>query len=193
MKSNLDRHFISSLRFYSICLALILTLNACRKEPEVEKTWIPATAADVKKLAQGPKCRATVVNLWATWCEPCREEMPALAQLAKELKKQDVQFIFVSADEPTVGQDVALFLKTAGVEGPTYRLGETADVFAKNFAPQWSATLPATFILDSTGRISSFIVGKTDSKAIQDRVEKAIKASLASPLKIESDASSLRR
>ena len=96
--------------------------------------------------------KVTLVNFWATWCGPCREEIPHLVRL-QEHYKDELQVIGISADE---GQpsDVAVFARNMGVNYPIVM--ETPELnrqFPGVFA------LPTTFLLDREGRIVQTHVG----------------------------------
>ncbi|RPJ83419.1 MAG: TlpA family protein disulfide reductase, partial [Acidobacteria bacterium] len=61
---------------------------------------VPLDEAVYQKLIASAKGQVLRVKCWATWCVPCRAEMPALAKLAAGLRAQGFQFATVSADEP---------------------------------------------------------------------------------------------
>lgn len=100
------------------------------------------------------KGRVVLVNLWATWCVPCREEMPALDRLQAELGGPDFQVVAVSQDR--AGSDkVRAFLADIGAKNlPLY-----LDVSSRT-ARAWGAVgLPTTFLLDRDGREVGRLVG----------------------------------
>jgi len=91
-----------------------------------------------------------VVNFWATWCTPCREEMPSFVTLQSELAGKGVQFIGIAADQ---ADKVDRFAKELGINYPLLVGGmDVLDLSAK-LGNRISA-LPFTVILDRQGRIA---------------------------------------
>ena len=86
-----------------------------------------------------------VLNFWATWCAPCVAEMPSLARLREETADLDVQFGFITREEPPV---VRQFVEKRGIDLPIYVLvGEPPECFK-------GRAIPATFVLDKGGMIA---------------------------------------
>lgn len=118
-------------------------------------------AQDVKKIkadelekfileSKGP----LIVNMWATWCKPCIEELPYFLEEAKKHQKDSVQLILVSLDfKETYPQKVIAFAKKKDITVPIRWLDETdADYFCPKVDPKWSGAIPATlFINNKTG------------------------------------------
>lgn len=99
----------------------------------------------------------TVVNFWASWCGPCREEMPALAAFAKNSATIAVVGIATSDDR----RDAKRFAEEVGVD---YRLAVDAD---GELLGKFGATgLPATFVLDSAGQIVRTHFGAIDREEL---------------------------
>ena len=168
-----------------ILAALALTLAACSpsRVPHAQSdasaadtgAVVPATSADLVRLAARPGARATVLNVWATWCGPCREEMPAL--LAVAARHPEVRLLLVSADFETQAFAVRTFLAAHGVRDTTYLKHEGDQAFINGLDPDWSGSLPATLVYDARGRRVAFWEGAADS--IQ--FEAAIAAAIRSP------------
>jgi len=96
--------------------------------------------------------RPTVINLWATWCPPCRREMPALAQ-AQDVHP-DVRFLFVNQGE---GQaQVAGWLEEAGLEIDNVLL-DPAMAVPRHYG---TVGLPVTLFLGPDGRLAEVHVGE---------------------------------
>jgi thiol-disulfide isomerase/thioredoxin len=97
--------------------------------------------------------RVVVVNIWATWCPPCVEEMPSLERLHRALAGDGLVVLGVSVDED--GAALEAFVRRAGVTFPILR-----DPGGRGPAAAWRSTgYPETFILDGTGKIVRKIVG----------------------------------
>ncbi len=106
-------------------------------------------------LIQSHKGRPVVINFWATWCEPCREEMPSLQRLAERGKARGLAVITVAvADSPKRVED---FLWESSVRLPVI------DDREQTISRAWSArALPTTVILDRRHRIRLRGVGPID-------------------------------
>ena len=90
-----------------------------------------------------------VLNFWATWCPPCREEMPIFSKLQEEFAQQDVQFIGVAIDDREAVQE---FIDSYGIDF-TILLGDTqAAALSERLGNRFSA-LPFTVIVDKGGEI----------------------------------------
>jgi peroxiredoxin len=99
--------------------------------------------------------RVVLLNFWATWCAPCREEMPALQALAQELGPHGLTVVGVNAREPRA--KVEAFIQEHGLRFPMLldsdgRAGQAYQVFA----------LPATFVVDRRGTLVGTILGSRD-------------------------------
>jgi thiol-disulfide isomerase/thioredoxin len=101
--------------------------------------------------------RVVLVNLWATWCGPCRKEMPELAELQKRLGSEDFEVVAISLDRS--GAEVARpFLATVGAEALRLYLDPTTNVLAAFRA----VGLPATMLIDRSGREVGRLFGPAD-------------------------------
>lgn len=120
---------------------------------------VPATAAEVLRAVRAPGARAVMVNVWATWCLPCREEMPDILRLRHAYAGRGLRLILVSGDFSTDADQAADFLREQGVDFTTYLKKGGDMAFIDAFDPQWSGALPATFIFDGEGHLRHAIHG----------------------------------
>jgi thiol-disulfide isomerase/thioredoxin len=118
--------------------------------------------------------RATLVNVWATWCAPCREEFPALLRAARRRAPRGLRLLLVSADFEDQLPAVREFLRAQGVTDTTYI--ETGDpmVFINAMNPAWSGALPATLVYDAEGRRTAFWEGAADSTRFSVAADRAM-------------------
>jgi thiol-disulfide isomerase/thioredoxin len=101
------------------------------------------TAADIATLRNKAGDKPLVVNLWATWCIPCREEMPAFAQYYETYGDDEVIFLSLASDEPDAA---ASFKKEEALPFPVYVIGadvELEDV-SKALGIEIDGVLPTT-------------------------------------------------
>lgn len=92
--------------------------------------------------------KVVVLNFWATWCPPCREEMPAFAALQEELAGRGLQFVGVAIDEP---EEVQAFLQARPVNYPILIGGADVPGWADSLGNEFAA-LPFSVVLDRDGR-----------------------------------------
>lgn len=108
-----------------------------------------------------------VVNYWATWCPPCRQEMPALARLSRQFAQKDVQFIGMAID---TADNVREF---AGKNPPAYPLliaGDDATEQSRSLGNDKLA-LPFTAVIDRQGALRLTHLGAIDESQFAARLE----------------------
>jgi thiol-disulfide isomerase/thioredoxin len=136
-------------------------------------------AAGVLARVAQERGRPVVVNFWATWCAPCRKELPALAALARE--RPDVAWLSVSIDDPAdrpaveklivdLPGPLAVYLKAPGPD----------QAFIDGIDKKWSGVVPMTLIIDAQGVRRARLTGEHG----RTEVERALKAA-AEPLRTE--------
>ncbi len=117
------------------------------------------------KVSQG---KVVLINLWATWCGPCRKEIPDLIALSKELG-QDVIVVGVSEDDAAKFASVVSYVEKNNI---TYlNLFDSNKQLAEAFGG--IAAIPTTFIVDGSGTIVQKIVGARSKMQFMEAVKKA--------------------
>jgi len=128
-----------------------------------------------QKLVEAHKGKVTIYDFWATWCEPCRAELPQLTRLEAKLRSQGFELITISADEPEQAADAEKFLKQFAVRGPVYRKqAKNDDQFINSIDAKWSGALPALFLYDKNGRKVRSFIGETDMATVEAAVRKLL-------------------
>ena len=87
----------------------------------------PLTVDAYNRLIASHKGRVVLVDFWATYCVPCRTEIPELVKLAAQLRPRGLDLIVVSADEPEQEPQARKFIVAAKVIGPLYIEGSDAE------------------------------------------------------------------
>src|SRR5262249_57867880 len=95
------------------------------------------SANEVQALAARPGARATLVNVWATWCAPCRHEFPALLRVARARAHEGLRLALVSADFSDQLPAVRKFLGAQGVTDTTYIKTGDDMTFINTLNPKW--------------------------------------------------------
>jgi len=153
----------------SSILATALLVAAAAPAPTV------ATADQVLRAVRESKARVVVVNVWATWCVPCREEFPDLLKLRRTYGPRGVTLVLVSADFAAERAQAAAFLSEQGVDFPTYLKTGDDMQFINAFDPAWSGALPATFIYDARGRLRHALLGKSSYAQFEAKILDVLK------------------
>ena len=115
--------------------------------------------------------KVILINFWATWCVPCREEMPSIQQLKDKLAGKPFVVLAVNLDEPE--SRIRTFLSQMKLDFPILLDPE------KKAAPAWGARiLPASFVIGPDGRIRYSLLGETswDQESVVNRVSDLLPA-----------------
>lgn len=126
----------------------------------------------LNELVQNRYNKLLVINYWATWCIPCKEEIPDFNKLYQKYGKQ-IDIIGVSIDFTSeVESRIKPFIKENKVQYKIYVNNFDKDENLINYFDQnWSGALPATYILDEKGEVIKFIEGKTSFESLEQNVE----------------------
>jgi thiol-disulfide isomerase/thioredoxin len=111
--------------------------------------------------------KVLVVNFWATWCAPCREEIPYFVQIQSELAANDVQFAGIAVDDAV---RVAAFVKETGLNYPTLIGGSRASEAMRSLGNP-SSGLPFTLIYDRSGKLREKILGGVDEQRLRQMLD----------------------
>jgi len=123
-----------------------------------------------------PSGKPLLVNFWATWCDPCREEFPDLVKLDAEYKGK-IDFITISLDELSeINRDVPKFLTEMKAEMPAFLLKAQDDDAAIAFvSKEWSVALPLTILYDPSGKHIYYRQGKVKLEVVRAEIDKLLK------------------
>jgi thiol-disulfide isomerase/thioredoxin len=119
------------------------------------------------------KGKAVLLNFWATWCAPCRQEIPLLVRLQAQYAAQGLQVVGIATDESSE-KDVQAFLKKMVVNYPM--LMGTDDV--GNLVSGFGGTLiglPYTLVLDRNGKVLTIHAGELHPDEAQQLIDLALK------------------
>ena len=160
------------------CLVVVLlTLFVCDIHPQsgssIDVKII--NTSDLELILEEAMGSTLFINVWATWCEPCREEFPELVKLSDEYKNK-VKFIGISADEAEdLDKKVIPFLKKQNAQFQNYliKVSDPED-FINTLNKNWSGALPATFIYDEAGKQKKMLIGKQSYEQFELAIKKVI-------------------
>lgn len=137
------------------CLVLAVSLFSPRtvKSQQVQKIKMKTLMAYAES-ADHP----VIVNVWATWCAPCIEELPWFDKALKEQKDTTIELILVSLDfADRYEKAIATFLQKNPIRATLYWLDETdADYFCPLLDSNWSGNIPVSLFLNNKTRYRKF-------------------------------------
>lgn len=164
-------HFIAPMPTPSstsrICAALLLSLLACpthaKRVPNLEFKDLAGARQKLATL----KGSIAVISFWATWCTPCREELPRLSKLTEQYSSSKVRFIAISIDEPKDRAKVAPYAAQQKLAMDVWLGGDT-DMLAR---VGLGDIVPGTIIIDQQGEIIGRIMGEAREEDIKSRLD----------------------
>ena len=130
-----------------------------RKKPgEVSGTTLTGAPLSLDRYAG----KVVVLNVWGSWCSPCRKEARLLAGAARELQADGVAFVGVNTKDSSPDQGLA-FERRYGVPYPSFfdPSGRTLLAFRGSLIP---SAIPSTVVLDPQGRVAASILGAVPSQ-----------------------------
>ena len=178
-----SRHKLAKLLIAAF-IALMVTLSLLPKpEPADRKAAVQALFASSASSPEGKsellsqwRDRIVVVNYWATWCPPCRQEMPALARLSRQFASNGVQFVGIAIDSV---EHVRQYMAENHHENePPYPLliGDDAALAQSSALGNHKQALPFTVLIDRHGEVQFTHLGAIDEAQLAARLQSLITA-----------------
>ncbi|WP_036301598.1 TlpA family protein disulfide reductase [Methylotenera sp. L2L1] len=153
-----------ALRFFSE-----LSASSKLSSAPLYATNLPDTSGKVQNLGQYQH-KIIVVNFWATWCPPCKEEMPELIALQQSFKNNNVIVLGIALDEPAL---VADYLKTNPVNYPIF-VSETAGSLLGEQLGNDKGVLPYTVIINADGKVVNTHFGRINKAILEAAIKPLI-------------------
>lgn len=124
----------------------------------------------IKELLK-PKKKPLLINFWATWCIPCREEFPDLVEIDKEFKGE-IDFITISLDDlAEINRDVPKFLAEMKASMPAYLLyTNDENGVIGSISKDWAGGLPFTVLYSETGDVEHTKQGKIKPEIVKEKI-----------------------
>ena len=155
-----------------LCIMAAIVVTVAAQESKIDVRL--ASSTEIRELNQtGGKAR--LVNFWATWCGPCKEEFPELVALFRGFQPNGLNFVTVSADQKTDRKEVLEFLRKNEASG-TNLLFDGTDLagMLESFDSKWKAILPYTVLFDAQGKIVFRREGKIKKKDLRRALTKLL-------------------
>lgn len=180
----MQNHILHRTKAALIGVLIVLPLSFAGSAQTARRTPIgttaPPTAIKVmqvdevafKKLLV-PRGKPLLINFWATWCDPCREEFPDLVKLDQEYKGK-IDFITVSLDDlEDINTTVPKFLASMKAEMPAYLLKTTDEsAVITSVSKDWRGGMPFTALYAPKGDLAYFREGKVVMETMRAELNK---------------------
>jgi thiol-disulfide isomerase/thioredoxin len=153
---------ISSLVVFAGTVGLV---SAPKKEPPAELNL--ADMEGKKVHLKDYRAKIVVLNFWATWCGPCKDEMPMFVELEKAWTPKGVTFIGASLDDKKTIKDIPEFVQKYRIDFPVWT-GATSDDLDRL---KMGEAVPDTAFIDESGMVVSRVQGQIKRAELVERLE----------------------
>jgi len=153
------------------------TSRPAKSKPAVRPPIVTEIKTDaLVALLNRQSAKPLLVNFWATWCDPCRDEFPDLVKIDADYKKLGLDFVTVSLDDvPDIKTTVPEFLQKMKATMPAYLLNAPdPDPAIKAVDPTWQGDLPATILYTTNGQVAYKHFGRVNPGELRLAIDKVI-------------------
>ena len=161
----------------AFAVALLLAPTAAARAVDAPKLAGEVDAKGLAAAVVAQRGKVVVVNFWATWCVPCREEFPDLVRLEKAYRARGVSVLGVSIDLPKDMPRIEKFLAASAPDFPNYvkRAGGDDQDFIESVDPKWGGELPFTVVYGPDGKKAEVLSGKQSYASFEKAVVSRLK------------------
>jgi len=167
----------------TLCILLVALAAPAQKrkggaaKPRKPTVVSPIDAEALKNLLTQGRQKPLLVNFWATFCDPCRDEFPDLVKIDQEYRPHSLEFVTVSLDDLSeIKTSVPKFLDTMKATMPAYLLDASDPEPAINLVDRrWQGDLPATFLYNEKGEVVYKHFGRVNPAELREAIEKVVK------------------
>jgi len=145
--------------------------GVARKGAKMPDFSLKTIDGDVVKISD-LRGKAVIIDLWATWCAPCRREIPGFINIVKKYPADDVAIIGISMDNRISPSQLKGFAQQMGMNYPVAMLMENQSILSI-FADVRS--IPTTYIVDTEGNIVDRVVGMAPQSYFENRIQSILK------------------
>ena len=136
------------------------------------------SAEEMQGLLKRDGGHPLLVNYWATWCDPCRDEFPDLVKIDNQYRVKGLDFIAITLDDlADLNTAVPKFLREMKATMPVYLLNVADPEPAINLVDRgWSGALPATFLYNNKGEVVYKHFGRVPADELRAAIDKLVSA-----------------
>ena len=166
----------------TLCVLLLSLAAPAQKrygraaKPKSVAVVSPIDTDGLKGLLTQQREHPLLVNFWATFCDPCRDEFPDLVKINKDYGPRSLDFVTVSLDDMTdIKTSVPAFLDKMNATMPAYLLNASDPEPAINLVDKrWQGDLPATFLYNEKGEVVYKHIGRVNTAELRAAIEKVV-------------------
>lgn len=153
-----------------VIIIVISSLLSAQNKKDIN--IIPISKIELENLINEREGKNLLINIWATWCIPCREEFPDLVKIYKNYKNE-LDVIAISVDyAEEIDSKIKPFLDENMVQFPVYISGFAKDEELIQFINEkWNGALPGTFVFDKNGLQIKFFEGKQSYESFSSIID----------------------
>ncbi len=166
----------------AVCFCVLLASFAAPAQKKKGRPAKPPVVSAIdtealKHLISEQRERPLLVNFWATWCDPCRDEFPDLVKIDQDYRPHSLDFVTISLDDfGDIKTSVPKFLGSMKATMPAYLLNVSDPEPAINMVDsKWGGSLPATFLYNSKGELVYKHLGRVDPDELRAEIDKLVK------------------
>src|SRR6266436_7613286 len=137
---------------------------------------VAVDAAGLQALLKRDDAKPLLVNFWATWCDPCRDEFPDLVKIDQQYGPGRLDFAAISLDDlKDIKTEVPKFLQQMNAKMPAYLLNvPDPEPAIAVVDPKWQGDLPATFLYNGKGEVVYKHFGRLNANELRAAIEKLV-------------------
>jgi len=166
----------------TLCILLMSLAAPAQKKAGDAKPGKPVAVVSpidtdaLKGLITQQRGGPLLVNFWATFCDPCRDEFPDLVKIDKDFRPRSLEFVTVSLDDfEEIKTGVPQFLDSMKATMPAYLLNVPDPEPAINLVDKrWQGDLPATFLFNEKGEVVYRHIGRVNTAELRAAIEKVV-------------------
>jgi thiol-disulfide isomerase/thioredoxin len=147
-------------RIFIVCgLAMLAAIASAESAPKLS---LKDLSGHTQKLSSS-RGKIVVLNFWATWCEPCQEELPRLSKLSQSYAGKNIQFVAVSIDAAKDREKIEPLLRRLNVDLDVWTGADldTLETFGLG------KVVPGTMVIDETGRVVTRVMGEARDEDVR--------------------------
>lgn len=164
----MNKKWLISIGIIAVIFAVGFGLLS-KLSPSSSPHLIDVSGSNIQSTIQKSSRPLVLVNLWASWCEPCKLEFPALLELRK--KYPQMELVLISLDNEEQRPDALDFLKDQGVDFPSFFKGDKDLRHFAQIFPLWQGAIPASFLANPKMEILDSWFGETTASEFEAKIK----------------------